>query len=232
MVNDFILHMWDSAMNEHRRAVLNLVERANTTKLLDLGCGGGEFTIELGERIGVVEAFGVELSQDAARRAEEKGIGIFRSDLNERFPIERDVFDVVVSIQVIEHLHNTDNFIKECYRVLRSGGYAIISTPNLAGFHNIVSLIFGCQPFTAQVSDELYVGNFLNPKKAKRCHPECGRGHLRIFTRRALKELLEYHGFKVEKIVGVGYFPPAMNRLFAHIFPAYGVHLVAKARKI
>lgn len=68
------------------------------------------------------------------------------------------MFDLVHANQVIEHLYETDLFIKEIYRILKKGGYAIISTPNLAGLHNIVSLILGKQPFPAHVSNEIVLG--------------------------------------------------------------------------
>lgn len=112
------------------------------------------------------------------------------------------------------------------------GGVAIISTPNLAAVHNIISLILGFQPPTAFVSDETFVGNPFNPKygtKRENIHP----GHLRIFTYRSLKELFEFHGFKVEKVEGVGYypFPTLIAKFFSRISPKHSVYLTMKVRK-
>lgn len=45
--------------------------------------------------------------------------------------LENDSFDTVVSFQVIEHIQEDEDFLKEIYRVLRPGGKAIISTPNI-----------------------------------------------------------------------------------------------------
>ena len=56
--------------------------------------------------------------------------------------------------QVIGHISNTDAFVKEIYRVLGNGGYAVISTPNLAAVHTILTLMLGWQPLSAHVSDE------------------------------------------------------------------------------
>jgi len=75
-------------------------------------------------------------------------------------------FDVVFANQVIGHLYETDLFLKEIYRMLKNGGYTIISTPNLAGFHNIFSLIFGKQPFPAHASNEVILGNSFDPNMA------------------------------------------------------------------
>ena len=59
------------------------------------------------------------------------------------------------------------------------------------------------------------------------------QGHKRIFTFSALKELFEYHGFKVERIVGVGYhpFPTKIARILSWIDPSHTVYLTMKVRK-
>ena len=104
------------------------------------------------------------------------------------------LFRSVVASQVIEHLWNTDLFIKEMYRVLKPDGYSIISTPNLASWHNALYLLLGKQPETATVSDELY---------SWKERP----GHRRVFTATELIRLLEFHGFIVEEVVGTSYYP-------------------------
>ncbi|WP_296702513.1 bifunctional 2-polyprenyl-6-hydroxyphenol methylase/3-demethylubiquinol 3-O-methyltransferase UbiG, partial [Algoriphagus sp.] len=45
--------------------------------------------------------------------------------------IEDNSYDTVVSFQVIEHIKNDQLFLQEIYRVLKPGGKAIISTPNI-----------------------------------------------------------------------------------------------------
>ncbi|MDO1446310.1 class I SAM-dependent methyltransferase [Rhodocytophaga aerolata] len=45
--------------------------------------------------------------------------------------IADNTFDYIVTFQVIEHIENDDLFIKEIYRVLKPGGKAIITTPNI-----------------------------------------------------------------------------------------------------
>ena len=57
----------------------------------------------------------------------------------------------------------------------------------------MISLALGWQPMPIHVSDDLILGNPLNPEHGDR-HRDAGRTHLRLFTARALAELCEYHG--------------------------------------
>jgi SAM-dependent methyltransferase len=52
-------------------------------------------------------------------------------DLNRTFPIEDQQFDFVSCIEGIEHLQDQFQFVRECCRVLKPGGYLVISTPNI-----------------------------------------------------------------------------------------------------
>lgn len=144
---------------------------------------------------------------------------------------------MVIANQVIEHLYNTDTFIKEVWRILKVGGYAMISTPNLASFHSVVFLLLGFQPLTAFVSDEVRVGNPLysiaesgtSPAGAK--YP--AHSHLRVFTMNALKGLCQHHGFNIAKAAGVGYYPfvGKVAKFMSHLDGKHSAYLVIKVRK-
>jgi methionine biosynthesis protein MetW len=218
---------------ENRRAILNLVkECAKINRILDLGCGDDEFTQEIGKNVGSEELYGIEISEKFGQLAKNRGVKVILADLNKPLPIKAETFDLVIANQVIEHLHETDLFIKEIFRVLKWDGRAVISTPNLATIENIIFLILGLQPITTFVSDEVYVGNPFHPKYMRartNIHP----GHLRIFTLRSLKELFEFHGFIVEKIIGVGYYlpPPPISQFFSKISPCHSAYLTMRCRK-
>jgi len=70
-------------------------------------------------------------------------------DLNRKFPLEDDRFSFVSCIEGIEHLQDQFRFVRECHRVLKPGGYLVLSTPNilnlasrlkflLSGFYSLV----------------------------------------------------------------------------------------------
>ena len=155
-----------------------------------------------------------------------------RGDLNQEFPFENESFDVILASEIIEHLSNTDSFLKEMHRVLRVGGYTIISTPNLSSWPNIIFLLFGKQPAVASVSDEIVV-NTWHAHSDYRFSPE-GPSHRRIFTLGALEGLLVFHGFRVEKRMGSGFapFPIWLARIISLIDKTHASRITVKARKI
>lgn len=236
MMRTWLKKLQEAAELENRKVILSLLEPNESASILDLGCGDGDFTLELGEEIGTKELHGIEIAEEFRGQPEKRGIKVHIADLNEVLPLDSESLDVVHANQVIEHIYKTDVCLREVYRVLRHGGYAIISTPNLAALYIIFSLVFGWQPTASAVSDEMpHLGNPLNPsRKVRRERNYPAHAHLRIFTSAALKELLQYHGFKVEKIVSVGYYPFAgkVGRFFSRLDPRHSVYLTVKARKV
>jgi SAM-dependent methyltransferase len=197
---------------------------------LDLGCGSGELTVEIGKVVGGNDLYGIEIAEDYARLSQSKGIKCCRADLNKPFPIKDESFDVVIANQVIEHIYQTDLFVREIYRVLKFGGVTIISTPNLAEPTNIISLIMGFHPPTIFASDEFYFLGFPFHKNYKMRRDLVHPGHLRAFVPRSLKDLFEAHGFKVEKIIGVGHYflPLLISNCLSKITPTYSISLLIR----
>ncbi|MDO8743416.1 MAG: class I SAM-dependent methyltransferase [Candidatus Azambacteria bacterium] len=96
-------------------------------KLLDVGCGRGDFA--KGFKDAGLEVFG--LDREKGNSEILKGIEVKTGDIkNDPFPFEGETFDFVFSKSVIEHLLEPDNFMKECRRVLKPGGRIIIMAPD------------------------------------------------------------------------------------------------------
>lgn len=228
----YLEHVFRATEEENRRAILGLLESAPSARLLDLGCYDGELTMRMAAEIGSHDVTGVEVVPEMADRSRAKGIEVVCTDLNERLPLPDASFDVVIANQIIEHLHDTDRFVAEIARLLAPGGYAVISTNNLSSLHNIVSLILGQQPPPAHVSSEVILGNRFNPLKGQR-HENRAMAHLRIFTHRALRDLLAYRGLRCETCRKVGFYPAPVPvaRLLCRMFPLYGAFLTCKVRR-
>lgn len=181
--------------NENQKLFISLIEKNSNAKLLDIGCNDGSFTLEMARHIVTSEIYGIEIDENNAQKAQNKGVNVKICDANEKFPFENDTFDVVISHEVLEHLLDTDNFFSEIHRVLKPKGYAVISTTNLSSLHNILFILLGMQPPALHLS-EIQVGNFLYGTET--------HGHIKAFNVSALKDLSRYHNFDVEKICGGG----------------------------
>jgi hypothetical protein len=90
----------------------------------------------------------------------------------------------------------------------------------------------GWQPLPAHVSDEIILGNPVNPYGGAEA-PIAGQTHLRIFTRQALADLAKHHGLTVQGVKGAGYypFPPGAARMLARLDPRHAAFLVLVATR-
>lgn len=216
---------------DNRRAILELLPAGRGGALLDVGCNAGELTARVARRLGATRVVGIELLEEYAEAARRRGIEAIVGDVDSGLPFGDEEFDVVHSNQVIEHVRRTDRFLCEIRRVLAPGGLACLSTNNLASWHNIVSLGLGYQPTPMHVSDEVVVGNPLDPWRG-RPH-EKGRAHLRLFTSRALSELAEHHGLRTEVVAFRGYYPlpPRLARVAVRVDPRHAAFMIVLLRR-
>ncbi len=222
----YLHDVYVSASEENRRAILKAMPRRDGATLLDVGCGDGEWTLEVGRHIGAGRVLGVELTDEWGAAARARGVEVEQTDVANPLPYDDASIDVVHSNQVIEHLANTDIFLREIRRVLKPGGYVCLSTNNLASWHNVVSLVLGWQPPPVHVSDELIAGN---PANFGEGNPgSYGQMHLRIFTHRALAALAAHHGLALEHRGASGYYPlpPRPARVMARVDGRHAAYLV------
>lgn len=101
-------------------------------RVLDLGCGSGYGTFRIA---GVAEAVtGVDVAEDAVAFARARysrpNLSFLPIVPGGRLPFPDDSFDVVLSFQVIEHVHDVRGYLEEARRVLRPEGVMIIITPD------------------------------------------------------------------------------------------------------
>ncbi|WP_048331133.1 class I SAM-dependent methyltransferase [Bizionia psychrotolerans] len=113
-------------------------------RTLDLGCGDGRFTAFLGE---FADADGLELSTEAVKIANSKHphVSYFYGDAVD-YDFGSNIYDVVVSQEVIEHIEDQEAYISVCYNVLKAGGYLIMTTPNKKVFDHMKGGNWSSQP--------------------------------------------------------------------------------------
>ncbi len=142
------------------------------TKILDAGCGEGVLVEEYLAKGYTVQ--GIDLNYES---------GIVRRGDILNMPFEDKSFDVVLLLDVFEHLAFIDQLkaLKEIQRVLSGGGYLLASIPNLAHLNSRVMFFMR--------------GNFQRT--------DCEENHPGERPIRENIELLRESGFSIEKIIGI-----------------------------
>jgi SAM-dependent methyltransferase len=225
--------VFESTDMANRQQILGVLSPQPGCSLLDCGCADGTFSLQVGQRLQATRVSGVEMMPELADICASKQIEVSTRDLNEGLDFPSSSFDVVLGNQVLEHLIETDLFVKEVLRVLKPGGYTTQSTNNLASWHNIMALVLGLQPMPCHASNEVrQLGNRLSPHYHSR-YPHRGRVHWRVFASAALRDLFEYHGFESVNIRPAGYypFPPRLAALIARMDKRHSAYSILTAYK-
>jgi ubiquinone/menaquinone biosynthesis C-methylase UbiE len=93
-----------------------------TSRVLEVGCGTGNYIIALKSSVGSL-CWGIDPSQEMLSKAKARSEIInFQIGKAERLDFSPDFFDLVFSVDVIHHISNRPKFFEEAYRMLRPGG--------------------------------------------------------------------------------------------------------------
>lgn len=114
-------------------------------RVLDLGCGGGELLAHLQQSKGCT-GYGVEIADDNVLACTRRGVNVIQLNLEEGLALFDDQsFDVVLQLQTLQNLRNTEAMLRETVRVGRLG---IVSFPNFAHWPNRLAVLGGRMPVT------------------------------------------------------------------------------------
>ena len=116
-------------------------------KILDIGCGEGHITAEIQKNFLGAEVSGLDYSISAISYAVEKFPGIDFCVADAYNPLYCDnYFDAVVCNNLWEHIPDPLALLKGMNRILKDGGYIILSTPSRYRFPNLLNVLRGKPP--------------------------------------------------------------------------------------
>jgi 2-polyprenyl-3-methyl-5-hydroxy-6-metoxy-1,4-benzoquinol methylase len=147
-------------------------------EVLDVGCGEG-FLAEQIQQMGN-HVTGIDVLPEAKRR--ESFEQYVQADLDQGIDPQTPAlrgrqFDKVLLLDVLEHLRRPENLLQNCLSFLKPNGHLIVSVPNVANITVRLMLLFGLFNYTERgILDKT---------------------HLRFFTRKTARRLLESNGYRI-----------------------------------
>ncbi len=153
------------------------------TRILDVGCGTGKLGRELKSKIDC-HITGVEIDKDAIKSAEEIYDEVIFMDLEDLINKKCLLgsgknYDFIVFGDILEHVTKPEALL-DCFKsVLEEKGFLIASIPNVANWMVRFGLLFGNFDYSEGILDQ---------------------GHLRFFTYKSARKLLEDSGYKIVKV--------------------------------
>lgn len=169
----------NTSKNTHN-VVASMLAGAPYQRVLDIPCGAGAFTSRLmmaGKEVHPADISNIlQVSNDNFRRA----------DMNGTLPYEDGFFDSIVCIDGIEHLERPFDFIRECRRILRDGGWLLLSTPNINSLRSRWRWFWTSHHNKNKVP--------LNERRPGPMH------HINMMSYQRLRYILHTNGFRIEDV--------------------------------
>lgn len=160
--------------------------------LLDAGCGGGRAMALVAEAGYQVTGVDISLGALGKARTRSRQANVVAGAVDSTLPFADRSFDAALSCEVIEHLLDVPRFLSELNRVLRPGGRVFLSTPYHGLTKNLVLSVLGLEK-----------------------HFDPAGAHVRFFTPKSLRQLLEQSGFRLKRTFFLGRFWPLWMNMLA-----------------
>ncbi|MFO0755041.1 MAG: class I SAM-dependent methyltransferase [Byssovorax sp.] len=196
---------WRSAEMNHSHAyLLPPVTRrldalgCRTARVVDLGCGNGYVTAKLhalGHDVVGIDAApdGIAIAREAYPELRFEVASVYDDDL--ATIVGTDV-DIVVCLEVIEHLYAPKKLLEQAYRILRPGGAILLSTPYHGYLKNLALSVMNGWDRHFSVGWE--------------------GGHIKFFSEKTLGEMAREVGFRSVRFEGVGRAPLLWKSMILH----------------
>lgn len=172
------------------RFFLDFLKDQKGCKVLDVGSQNGSLCHQLLQR--GYEPYGIDIVEGLIEKSRSRypRISFQLADCEQKFPFNDGFFDVVWAGDIIEHIRFTDVFINEVNRVLKIGGFFVLTTPMHNRLKNLIIALYNFE-------------RHFNPEFP----------HIRFYTLKSLQSVLEKRGFCIKLVKYIGRIAPLANSM-------------------
>ena len=107
--------------------IVHRLEVDKSAKVLDVAGGNGQFL----RYLGIERADVLDISESGLEEARRLSFGCLSGDVEKRFPVAEETYDIVFCFEVLEHLHRPNKTLCEIHNVLKIGGALYLGQPNM-----------------------------------------------------------------------------------------------------
>ena len=152
-------------------------------RVLDLGCGDGAFLQWLTQTRGCT-GYGIEIDDANVQACIGRGVDVIQLNLEDGLAMFADhSFDVVLQLQTLQHLRNTETMLRETARVGRRG---VLSFPNFAHWPHRLAVLRGHMPVSKSLPYQWY-----------------DTPNIRVTTFQDLEALVQRNGLRITQRFGL-----------------------------
>ena len=108
--------------------VKHILSKRKKPKILDIGCGTG-FNITYLDGLGYSQVDGLDFSKDALMYCQSRRLNLLLMASAENLPIQDSIYDVVLALDIIEHISNDIQALSEIHRILKADGSFVAFVP-------------------------------------------------------------------------------------------------------
>lgn len=216
--------------------IAGIVRRNKIKTCLDIGSGTGYMSGLVKQLDSNIACTGIDISAKAIALARQKypEVNFVQEDIA-AWSKSKAKFDLILSLENIEHIYNLDEYLASIDSLLKPGGVLIVSTPNLNSWLNRLLVLFGRIPYFQEYFFNDTVPVFSVGKKDFPSRQSIPSGHIRIMNYQVLKFIAKKFDWKIEGRYGAGLYAHkvvlgSIDKLFSYL-PSFASCIVFVYKK-
>lgn len=190
-LNNLLLNVGDMSLKRRAKKIIERLDLKEGDKIIDIGCGDGFYLYLLSKLSVKISLVGFDYDQivltNARKNLGSKKIKLIRGSATD-MPFKDGEFSKIIMTEVLEHIEDHKKALNEVFRILKSGGYLLLTVPN----YRFPFLWDPINWVLQNISGTHISGtNFFAGIWAR---------HIRLYKKEDLEKLVKNAGFKIEEI--------------------------------